>query len=133
MWLIADIVGIATKNSTGTGSIAKMHLPLTWVVLGMLITTVLTWLIFRWRRSRSTRRLNSPRMLLRDLFRLHGLGWSDQRLLLQAAKRQKVMNPARLFLETDLWQQAIAAERSVARQRRLKTLQAKLLGDSASS
>lgn len=133
MWLIADTVGSTTKSSAGAGSIAQMHLPLTWVALGMLITIVLTWLIFRWRRSRSTRRLHSPRLLLRDLFRLHGLGWSDQRLLLQAAKRQKVTNPARLFLETDLWQQAIDAERSVARRRRLKTLQAKLLGDSSSN
>jgi hypothetical protein len=123
MWLI----GVSTANTEG--SIADMHLPLTWVGLGMFLTILITWVIYRWRRARFRRRLNSPRLLLRDLFRLHGLGWSDQRLLLQSARRQKITNPARLFLETELWKQAIEAESNPARQRRLKTLLTKLLGN----
>lgn len=127
MWLLGGTVGIATKNSAG--SIAEMHLPLSWVALAMFVTLFVTWLVYRWRRVRSKRRLNSPRLLLRDLFRLHSLGWSEQRLLLQAARRQKIASPARLFLEAELWQQAIEAEKAPARQRRLKLLQAKVLGD----
>lgn len=127
MWLIAGTVGITPQTSDPAGNISEMQLPLAWVAVGTLVTLVLTWMIYRWRRARSKRLLNSPRLLLRDLFRLHGLGWSEQRLLLQAAKRQKITNPARLFLEPALWQQAVDAERSPVRQRRLKTLQAKLL------
>jgi hypothetical protein len=110
-------------------TIAEMRLPLTWVALGTSITILITWMIYRWRRDRVKRRLNSPRLLLRDLFHLHSLGWSEQRLLLQSARRQKIGNPARLFLEGDLWRQAIEAESNPARQRRLKALQAKLLGE----
>lgn len=103
------------------------HLPLHWVGLGMLIATVVTWLIFRWRGARLKRRLNSPRQLLRELFRLHEIGWSEQRLLLAAARRQKVKEAARLFLEPALWQQAIEAERSQLTRKRLTCLQAKVL------
>lgn len=125
MWLLAGTVGMTTKGNP-PGSIAEMHLPLTWVGLGMLIATVITWLVFRWRKARSNRRLNSPRLLLRELFRIHQLTWADRSLLLRTAKSQKVGNPARLFLESDLWQQAMAVEKSPRRKRRLKSLQAKL-------
>lgn len=108
-------------------SIWNMHLRLHWVAIGMLIATVVTWLIFRWRNARLKRRLNSPRQLLRDLFRLHHIGWAERRLLLYAARKQKVQNAARLFLEPDLWQQILAAERSALTRRRLSALQEKLL------
>jgi hypothetical protein len=104
-----------------------MHLPLHWVGLGMLIATVGTWLIYRWRGARLKRRLNSPRQLLRELFRLHDVSWSDRRLLLTAARRQKLKDVARFFLEPELWKQAIETERSSASKRRLQQLQKKVL------
>jgi hypothetical protein len=128
MWLIGGTVGTPAQD-TSAGSISEMQLPLIWVAIGMVATLVLTWVIFRWRKARSRRRLNSPRLLLRDLFRLHQLSWSDRRLLLQAAKRQKVATAARLFLEPELWQKAIESEKLPARQRQLKTLHKRLLGD----
>lgn len=115
-------------NKTAAFSIGSMHLRLHWVAIGMLTATVVTWLIFRWRNARLKRRLNSPRQLLRELFRLHHVGWSEQRLLLYAARKQKVQNAARLFLEPELWQQIVAAERSALTRRRLSALQEKLLG-----
>jgi hypothetical protein len=42
-------------------SFGDHHLPLHWVGLGMLIATIVTWLIFRWRGARLKRRLNSAR------------------------------------------------------------------------
>ena len=121
----------AIHQKANTVSLYYMHLPLHWVGLGMLIATVGTWLIFRWRGARLKRRLNSPRQLLRELFRLHALGWTDRRLLLSAARRQKVKDPARFFLEPELWRQAIDGERSTQTQRRLKQLQQSVLGTSA--
>jgi hypothetical protein len=111
-------------------SFGDHRLPLHWVGLGMLIATIVTWLIFRWRGARLKRRLNSPRQLLRELFRLHEIGWSEQRLLLAAARRQKVKDAARLFLEPALWQHAIEAERSQLTRKRLASLQVKVLGTS---
>lgn len=111
-------------------SIGEHHLRLHWVGLGMLLATILAWLISRWRRARLKRRLNSPRQLLRDLFRLHALGWSDRQLFLTTARRQKVKDAARLFLEPELWLQAIEAERSQSTRRRLAGLQAKLFAAS---
>ncbi len=128
MFLVAAIpIG---GNKTAPVSFSDHHLSLHWVGLGMLIATIITWLIFRWRGSRLKRRLNSPRQLLRELFRLHKMGWSDQRLLFAAARRQKVKDTARFFLEPELWRQAINVERSPSTRRRLATLQAKVLGTS---
>lgn len=115
-------------NKAAPVSFGDHHLPLHWVGLGMLIATIVTWLVFRWRGARLKRRLNSPRQLLRELFWLHKMSWSDRRLLLGAARRQKVKDAARFFLEPDLWQQAIDAERSQLTRRRLAGLQAKVLG-----
>lgn len=103
------------------------QLPLHWVGIGTLFATVLTWLIFRWRGARLKRRLNSPRLLLRDLFRLHEIGWSDRQLLLKVARRQKVKDPARLFLEPELWRTVLEAQRSDHQRLRLRALQEKLL------
>ena len=114
-------------NKTAAFSIWHMHLRLHWVAIGMLTATVVTWLIFRWRNARLKRRLNSPRQLLRDLFRLHHIGWAERNLLLYAARKQKVQNPARFFLEPNLWQQTIEMERSSSTRRRLIALQDKLL------
>jgi|GEM_PF-4121637 len=119
---------LAAVGSKKAASIWDLHLPLHWVMLGMLIATVVTWLVFRWRGASSKRRLNSPRQLVRELFHLHGLAWSDRRLLLAAARRQKVKDAARFFLEPELWRQGIEAERSEATQRRLKQLQERVLG-----
>jgi hypothetical protein len=116
-------------NKASAESLSDFKLPLHWVGWGMLIATIVTWLIFRWRGAR-LKRLHSPRQLLRELFRLHEIGWSEQRLLLAAARRQKVKDAARLFLEPDLWQQAIDAERSQLTRKRLASLQAKVLGTS---
>jgi hypothetical protein len=108
-------------------TIWQMHLRLHWVAIGMLVATVLTWLVFRWRNARLKRRLNSPRQLLRELFRLHHVGWTERRLLHYAARKQKVQNVARLFLEPALWRQIIDGERSQVTRRRLVALQEKLL------
>jgi hypothetical protein len=108
-------------------SLYYMHLPLHWVGLGMFLAIVGTWLVFRWRGARLKRRLNSPRQLLRELFRLHDVGWADRRLLLAAARRQKLKDAARFFLEPELWKQAIDTERAAPSKRRLELLQKKVL------
>lgn len=126
MNLLLGAIAIGGSKASAV-NIWQMHLRLHWVAIGMLIATVVTWLIFRWRNARLKRRLNSPRQLLRELFRLHHVGWAERRLLHYAARRQKVQNVARLFLEPELWRQIIEAERSLVTRRRLAALQEKLL------
>ncbi|WP_254509860.1 hypothetical protein [Anatilimnocola floriformis] len=122
-----ELLAGAVSQKTSSVSLYYMHLPLHWVGLGMLVAIVGAWLVFRWRSAR-LKRLNSPRQLLRSLFRLHEMGWSERQLLLTSARRQKVKDPARYFLESELWRQAIEAERSASNRQRLAQLQLKVLG-----
>lgn len=86
------------------------HITLSWMALGILVSSILTWLIFRWRSVRLKRLENSPRKLWRDLCLLHKLSWSERQLAARVARRLKLQVPARLFLEADLWRQASETE-----------------------
>ena len=126
MWLLAG-TGTSAGQETAWAAFLKQHLPLHWIGLGMLIATVVTWLAFRWRNSRLSRRLHSPRQLLRELCRLHEIHWGDRRLLMLMARKHKIGDAARLFVEAALWKQVIEGERLPGNRRRLVVLQKKLL------
>ncbi len=127
MWLLAGTIASAAEQTKNAAPAVPHHITIGWMSLGILVATVATWLIFRWRSASLKRRLHSPRRLLRDLFRLHQLGWSERWLFMTLARNQKLSEPARLFLEPDLWRPAIEAELSPGRKQRLVALQAKLL------
>jgi hypothetical protein len=123
----------ALAAPTETASTAPLppphHITLSWMALGILAACIITWLVFRWRNAGLNGRHNSPRKLWRDLARLHQLSWTDRRLLSQAARKIKLREPARLFLEPELWRQALEAENHGRRLKRLSTLQKRLLKD----
>jgi hypothetical protein len=130
MWLLAEANPVPTV-STAPPDPGVIHHPamLGWIALAMLISTVATWLVFRWRSVRLVRRQNSPPQLFRELAALHQLNWSERSLLTSAARKQKLADPARLFLEPELWRASRDGERSSTRRYRLTLLERKLLGE----
>jgi hypothetical protein len=126
--LLAGVIN-APAVEVSTAPVPPPHyITLSWMALGICAASVLTWLIFRWRNAGLKRRLNSPRRLWRDLARLQRLNWSEQRLLSHLARKLKVANPARLFLEEDLWKQACTEEKITLRRKQIVALHAKVIG-----
>ncbi|WP_425616971.1 hypothetical protein NA78x_000636 [Anatilimnocola sp. NA78] len=128
MWLLAEQI-IATPVPTSPPDPGVIHHPvvLAWIVATMLVSTIVTWLVFRWRNARLKRRHNSPRQLLRGLCKLHHLSWFDRQLIAASARKHKISDPARFFLEASLWQDLLSAERSAPKRAQLEKLQSKLL------
>jgi len=131
MWLLAE-QSLSSPVPSSPPDPGVIHHPvvLAWIVGAMAISTVVTWLIFRWRNARLKRRQNSPRQLFRGLCRLHQLSWFDRQLIAAASRKQKISDPARFFLEANLWSDLIAAERSAGKRQQLEKLQSKLLAES---
>lgn len=132
MWLLAETAVIPTV-ATAPPDPGVIHHPamLGWIVLTMLISSVGTWLAFRWRNARVIRRKNSPGQLVSELSRLHQLNWLERQLLVSSARKQKLAEPARLFLEPGLWRELRDQERSVAKRQRLILLERKLFAEEA--
>ncbi|QDU25447.1 hypothetical protein ETAA8_05150 [Anatilimnocola aggregata] len=130
MWLLAE-KALTTPVITSPPDPGVIHHPwvLAWIVLTMLTSTIVTWLVFRWRGARLKRRQNSPKQLLRALCRLHHLSWFDRQLISSCARKLKISDPARFFLEADLWRELLAAESSPVQRLRLTKLQEKLLSE----
>jgi hypothetical protein len=76
------------------------------VVLGLIVLFLLgvtiAWWISNRRRRNETTELNDPRLLLRDLCRLHRLTWSQCRLLRQVTATRKLESELQLFVEPRL-------------------------------
>jgi hypothetical protein len=84
------------------------------VLLGLLMAVTLVaglWAATRLLGLRRRRRgYHNPWQLFRALSKAHRLTWSDRMLLSRVARQQKIRDPARLFLEFQLWdEQALGA------------------------
>ncbi len=77
------------------------------VLLGLLIVAALVaglWAISRLLGLRRRRRgYRNPRQLFAELCKAHQLNWSDRSLLGRMARHHRLTDPARLFLETQYW------------------------------
>jgi hypothetical protein len=126
--LLADAIH-ASAPEVSTAPVPPPHyVTLSWMALGIVVACLVTWMIFHWRSFGVQRRHNSPRRLFRDLARLHLLTWSERRQLAQLARKLKLREPARLFIEPDLWAQ-LPVDSAGKRAPQIAALQSKLMSD----
>ena len=96
------------------------------VLLGLLMAVTLVaglWAATRLLGLRRRRRgYHNPWQLFRALAKAHRLTWSDRMLLSRVARQQKVRDPARLFLEFQLWDEQALGAAFAAEFVRLRTL-----------
>jgi len=100
-------------------------------LLGLLIVATLVagmWAISRLARLRRRRGENSPWRLFWALCKAHGLNWSDSCLLRRVARSQRLRDPARLFLETQLSEEKYLGPRFRREHPRLKALRNQIFG-----
>jgi hypothetical protein len=83
------------ENQQGPGSVLT-------VLCVILVFIVLLWFLARLAdRRRERGPTNSPLILLVTLCRAHGLSWRDCFLVWRLARRHRLKDPARLFLEPE--------------------------------
>jgi hypothetical protein len=96
------------------------------VLLGLLMAVALVaglWAATRLLGMRRRRRgYHNPWKLFRALAKAHRLRWSDRRLLARVARQQNIRDPARLFLEVQLWDEQALGPAFALEIVRLRTL-----------
>jgi hypothetical protein len=96
------------------------------VLLGLLMAVALLaglWAATRLLGMRRRRRgYHNPWQLFRALAKAHRLRWSDRSLLARLARQQNVRDPARLFLEAQLWDEQALGPAFALEFARLRTL-----------
>jgi hypothetical protein len=115
-----------TRNFRNGG--AGITLP--FVVFGLSVlaaVVIVLWVVSRWMKIREEQAYNSPRALLRELCRAHGLDRRDRRLLKSLARRQQLEHPSLLFLEPDRFE-AGAASASAEERAKFERLRDRLFG-----
>jgi hypothetical protein len=131
--MISLLAGVshAPTAEVSTAPVPPPHyVTLSWMAFGIVVACIMTWAIFHWRSARLNGRQNSPRRLFRELAKLHYLSWSERRQLSQLARKLKLREPARLFVEPELWAQ-LPADSTGQRPLQLAALQAKLMPGTA--
>jgi hypothetical protein len=97
------------------------------VLVGLLAFVVLLWLVARIAERRRERGpSNSPLLLFFSLCRAHGLSWSEGYLLWRVARRHRLEDPARVFLEPERLDPAGIGPAGKSRARRLQALKDRL-------
>jgi hypothetical protein len=97
--------------------------------LAVLIGFVLSvWLVSRRMKYRDEHGYNSPRALLQELCRTHGLDRADRRALKALARRRRLDQPSRLFLEPDRFEIGEEVAISGEERRRLERLRDRIFG-----
>lgn len=71
---------------------------------GFAVFAVAMWLAARWYTRWTTRVINNPRSLFRELCRAHRLHRAHRRLLLQMAQWHGLSDPVQLFLDPQRFQ-----------------------------
>ncbi len=92
------------------------------LIAGWLLARLLPWRWMPWSA-------NSPLALFWSLCRVHRLSWADRWLLWQIAKRQRLRQPASLFLEPERIEPAATAWLSPLQASRLESLAWRLFRD----
>jgi hypothetical protein len=96
------------------------------VLLGLLMAVTLVAGLWATTRllglRRRRRRYHNPGQLFRALAKAHRLTWSDRMLLSRVARQQKIGDPARLFLELQLWDEQALGPAFALEFVRLRTL-----------
>ena len=72
------------------------------MVLGLVI--IVAWLASTFYKMSSSESCNSPGKLFRDLCKAHELDGNSKRLLKMLADRNKVAQPAQVFVDEALWE-----------------------------
>jgi hypothetical protein len=112
------------------GSGAKLDPVDLWIAGAVLFGVVLLiWVLSKFVRKERGQVFNSPRRLFHSLCKAHGLNWSSRMLLRRLARRQKLTQPARLFLEPDRFQARNLGPKLKAQQARLDRLRDTIFGE----
>jgi hypothetical protein len=107
------------------------------VLLGLLMAVALVaslWAATRLLGLRRRRRgYHNPWQLFRALAKAHRLTWSDRMLLSRVARQQSRRDPARLFLEPQLWDEQALGAAFALEFVRLRTLRTQIFERAAQS
>jgi hypothetical protein len=100
------------------------------VLLGLLMAVAVVAALWAATRLLGLRRrkagYNNPWQLFRALAKVHQLTWSDRTLLTRVARKQSPRDPARLFLEMQLWNEQALGGSFALEFVRLRTLRKQL-------
>jgi hypothetical protein len=100
-----------------------------WLAVGLAALIAVIWLVFRVIRARGTGRTRSnPRKLYRSLCQVHGLAWSDRRLLRKLARSCGLADPSRLFVDPLCFEQGSLHGALHAHAARISELRRRLFG-----
>lgn len=106
-----------------------------WVFAAALVAVIALVVLASWHTNRRTKatRCNSPLRLFWSLCQAHGLLWRDRWLLWQLGRRQKVANPARLFVEPEHFDSARSRSLPDRYRANLERLQERLFAEGVST
>jgi len=88
----------------------------------LAIGIAIVWLVARHLRRRDAGSYHNHRGLFRELCGAHRLRWSERRLLKKVARQQRVIVPARLFVEPERFDAKCLDELRESQHRRAATL-----------
>lgn len=129
LWLAAasdermqSMVRAMSRRQTHLGASERMT-----GLLVLVAILLVFWLAARFMdRPRRSRPVNRPRRLFLELCRAHRLRWSERWLLWRIARRNRLREPARLFVSPELLKARSGAPEPEARL--LESLAARLFG-----
>ena len=129
--LLAEVSRIESMGRKFRGGRTKFDADNVWVGLLVLFGMVVVfWFLSRLKdRQESSRRVNNPRKLFRELCKAHGLKFFQRRLLKQVARWQRLARPAKLFLEPERLEPRNLSPRLRARQDELAVIGKKLFAE----
>jgi hypothetical protein len=128
-WLLAE--GPTFDDLTWNFRNAGAGVTMPYVIFGLVVAVALVitlWIVSRWLRTREQRAYNSPRSLLKELCKAHGLSRQDRKLLKALARRHSLDQPSRLFLEPDRFEPAAGVGDTTGQRSRLERLRDRLFG-----
>lgn len=129
--LAAMLLQIPMRISTGIQIAGQQPLDLASIALAtgtVAIVLLLIMIVSSYLSARQRRAINDPLGLLRQLCEAHGFHRRQQRLLLKAARTLSLQQPARLFLEPRLLNQAAEHPSLASRRADLVQIAAELFG-----
>ena len=92
-----------------------------YVLTGLAVLAAIVmamWILSRFLNRKERRRSSdSALMMFHVLCKAHGLSWSERWLLWRVARRQRLRDPARMFLEPSDLLQTASARRSASKNR----------------